>query len=116
MGAEDGRASPAIAADPDILLLDNPVAGLDPILTPEIGTLIVERIHALHATAVSITQDLQSIAGIATRVAMLHQGRIVWAGSAAHIENSGNPYVDQLIHGRVIGPIKAVEQADAVRS
>lgn len=76
----------------------------------------MERIHTLHATAVSITQDLQSIARIASRVAMLHLGRTVWAGSAVNVENSGNPFVDQLIHGRVTGPIKVVEQADAVRT
>jgi phospholipid/cholesterol/gamma-HCH transport system ATP-binding protein len=43
---------------------------------------------------------------IADRIAMLHQGRIVWHGSIPEIDHSGNPYVDQFIHGRADGPIK----------
>jgi phospholipid/cholesterol/gamma-HCH transport system ATP-binding protein len=43
---------------------------------------------------------------IADRIAMLHQGRIVWQGPTAEIDHSGNPYVDQFIHGRADGPIK----------
>lgn len=95
----------ALAADPEFLFLDNPVAGLDPMLTQGIDDLIVERMCALGATAISITQDAQSVHRIADRVAMLWQGRIVWAGPAASVGKSGNPYVDQLIHGRIEGPI-----------
>ena len=43
---------------------------------------------------------------IATRIAMLYQGKIIWEGSAAEVENSGNPYVDQFVHGRSEGPIR----------
>ena len=96
----------AIAADPEFLLLDNPVAGLDPMLTRGIDDLIIERVRALGATAISITQDAESVRRIADQVAMLWNGRIVWAGPAATIDASGNPYVDQLIHGRTEGPIQ----------
>jgi phospholipid/cholesterol/gamma-HCH transport system ATP-binding protein len=39
-------------------------------------------------------------------MAMIYQGEIIWAGKVADIDNSGNPYVDQFIHGRAEGPIK----------
>jgi phospholipid/cholesterol/gamma-HCH transport system ATP-binding protein len=44
---------------------------------------------------------------IADRVAMLYQGRIIWLGSVEEIDRSGNPYVEQFIHGRAEGPITA---------
>lgn len=96
----------AIAADPEFLFLDNPVAGLDPMLTHGIDDLIAERMGALGATAILITQDADSVRRVADRAAMLWKGRIVWAGTAAVIDASGNPYVDQLIHGRIDGPIR----------
>ena len=96
----------AIAADPEFLFLDNPVAGLDPMLTQGIDDLIVERVRASGATAISITQDADSVRRIADRVAMLWAGRIVWTGPAASVDDSGDPFVDQLIHGRIEGPIR----------
>ena len=67
----------AIAADPELLLLDNPVAGLDPMRTRGIDDLIIKRVRALGATAISITQDADSVRRIADRVAMLWEGRII---------------------------------------
>jgi phospholipid/cholesterol/gamma-HCH transport system ATP-binding protein len=58
------------------------------------------------ATAVSITHDLASARKIADRIAMIYQGRIIWQGPVGEIDHSGNPYVDQFIHGRAEGPIK----------
>jgi phospholipid/cholesterol/gamma-HCH transport system ATP-binding protein len=43
---------------------------------------------------------------IANRIAMLHEGRIILSGPTAQIDHSGNPYVDQFIHGRAQGPIR----------
>jgi len=96
----------AIAAEPEILFFDEPTTGLDPIMADVINNLIVERVRGLGATAVSITHDMTSARKIADRIAMLHGGRIVWQGPAAAIDNSGNPYVDQFVHGRAEGPIR----------
>ena len=49
---------------------------------------------------------MASVRKIADGVAMLYDGRIVWEGPAGQIDDSGNPYVDQFIHGRAEGPIK----------
>jgi phospholipid/cholesterol/gamma-HCH transport system ATP-binding protein len=96
----------AIAPSPEVLLFDEPTTGLDPIMADTINDLIVSSVHKLGATAISITHDMASARKIATRIAMLYQGKIIWEGSAAEVENSGNPYVDQFVHGRSDGPIK----------
>jgi phospholipid/cholesterol/gamma-HCH transport system ATP-binding protein len=96
----------AIAADPEIVFFDEPTTGLDPIMADVINDLIVKCVREVGTTAVSITHDMVSARKIADRIAMLHQGRIVWHGPTADIDHSGNPYVDQFINGRADGPIK----------
>ena len=96
----------AIATQPEILFFDEPTTGLDPIMADVINGLIARSVRQLGATAVSITHDLASARKIADRVAMLYQGKIVWQGPVAELADSGNPYVDQFIHGRAEGPIK----------
>ncbi len=96
----------AIASDPQILFFDEPTTGLDPIMADVINNLIVERVKALGATAVSITHDMASARKIADEIAMLYQGRIIWRGTPEEIDNSDNPMVDQFVHGRAEGPIQ----------
>ena len=60
----------------------------------------------LGATALSITHDMHSARKIASRIAMLHGGRIIWNGAVTEIDRSGNAYVEQFIHGRAEGPIQ----------
>ncbi len=96
----------AIASDPQILFFDEPTTGLDPIMADVINNLIVDRVKALGATAISITHDMSSARKIADDIAMLYQGRIIWTGKPEELENSGNPMVDQFVHGRAEGPIK----------
>ncbi len=95
----------AIAASPDIILFDEPTTGLDPIMGAIIDELIVSTVKDVGATAISITHDMASARRIADEVAMIYQGRIIWHGSIDEIDHSGNPYVDQFIHGRAEGPI-----------
>lgn len=96
----------AIADEPEIIFFDEPTTGLDPIMADVINELIVQCVKDLGATAVTITHDMASARKIADRVAMIHQGRIIWTGHARDIDNSGNAYVDQFVHGRADGPIK----------
>jgi phospholipid/cholesterol/gamma-HCH transport system ATP-binding protein len=96
----------AIAADPEIIFFDEPTTGLDPIMADVINGLIAKTTREVGATALSITHDMASVRKIADRVAMLYAGKIVWVGPVADIDRSGNPYVDQFIHGRAEGPIK----------
>jgi phospholipid/cholesterol/gamma-HCH transport system ATP-binding protein len=96
----------AIAAEPEILFFDEPTTGLDPIMADIINDLIIDCVRGLGATAVSITHDMVSARKIAHRIAMLHQGRIVWYGPTAEIDRTDNPYVDQFVNGRAEGPIR----------
>ena len=96
----------AIAAEPEIVFFDEPTTGLDPIMADVINDLIVKCVREVGTTAVSITHDMVSARKIADRIAMLHQGHIVWHGPTAEIDHSGNPFVDQFINGRADGPIK----------
>ena len=96
----------AIASDPEILFFDEPTTGLDPIMADVINNLIVERVQAIGATAISITHDMASARKIADEIAMLYQGQIIWRGKPDEIENSGNPMVDQFVNGRADGPIQ----------
>ncbi|HYG85176.1 MAG TPA: ABC transporter ATP-binding protein [Azospirillum sp.] len=96
----------AIADEPEIIFFDEPTTGLDPIMADVINELIVKCVKDLGATAVTITHDMASARKIADRIAMIYQGKIIWAGHAKDIDNSGNPYVDQFVHGRAEGPIQ----------
>ena len=98
----------AIAADPEIIFFDEPTTGLDPIMAGVINDLIREIVVEMGATAMTITHDMTSVRAIADRVAMLHGGKIRWAGPVAQMDNSGDPYLDQFIHGRAEGPIAAL--------
>jgi phospholipid/cholesterol/gamma-HCH transport system ATP-binding protein len=96
----------AIAADPEIIFFDEPTTGLDPIMGDVINDLIVSTVRDLGVTTLSITHDMASARKISSRIAMLYQGKIIWDGPTSEIDSSGNPYVDQFIHGRATGPIK----------
>ena len=96
----------AIATDPEIIFFDEPTTGLDPIMGDIINDLVVKCVRELGATTLSITHDMASARKIADRIAMLHGGRIIWAGSVADIDHSNDAYVDQFIHGKAEGPIK----------
>ncbi|HEY2070021.1 MAG TPA: ATP-binding cassette domain-containing protein [Rhizomicrobium sp.] len=96
----------AIAADPEIIFFDEPTTGLDPIMADVINDLIVSTVKDLGVTTLSITHDMVSARKISDNIAMLYKGKIIWSGPTASIDTSGNPYVDQFIHGRAEGPIK----------
>ena len=98
----------AIAADPEIIFFDEPTTGLDPIMAGVINDLIREIVVEMGATAITITHDMASVRAIADNVAMLHDGVIQWSGPVGDIDTSGDPFLDQFIHGRAIGPIEAV--------
>ncbi|HEX2529488.1 MAG TPA: ATP-binding cassette domain-containing protein [Geminicoccus sp.] len=95
----------AVALKPEIIFFDEPTTGLDPIMADVINDLIRALTRAMGATALSITHDMASVRKIADFVAMLYEGRVIWFGPVTDLDRSGNPYVDQFIHGRADGPI-----------
>jgi phospholipid/cholesterol/gamma-HCH transport system ATP-binding protein len=96
----------AIAAEPEIIFFDEPTTGLDPIMGAVIDGLIVDVVHRLGATAVSITHDMASARRIGDDAAMIHKGRIIWTGEAAKLGETGNAMVDQFARGERDGPIQ----------
>ncbi|CAM3629175.1 ABC transporter ATP-binding protein [Phaeobacter inhibens] len=98
----------AIAAEPEIIFFDEPTTGLDPIMSGVINDLIREIVVEMGATAMTITHDMTSVRAIADNVAMLHAGVIQWTGPVSEMDQSGDPYMEQFIHGRAEGPIEAV--------
>ncbi len=101
----------AIAADPEIIFFDEPTTGLDPIMADIINNLIISTVKDVGATALSITHDMVSARKISDHIGMLYQGKIIWHGPTGEIDHSGNPYVEQFIHGRAEGPIKMAVKA-----
>src|SRR5580693_1113612 len=101
----------AIAADPEIIFFDEPTTGLDPIMADIINDLVISTVKDVGATALSITHDMISARKISDKIAMLYGGKIIWQGPTGEIDRSGNPYVEQFIHGRAEGPIKMAVKA-----
>ena len=101
----------AIAAEPRFLVLDDPTAGLDPILTGTIVSLIRDAIERSGATALTVTSDMAIARRSFDRLTMLHDGAIVWQGAIADIDESDNAYLDQLINQRAEGPIQMRKSA-----
>jgi phospholipid/cholesterol/gamma-HCH transport system ATP-binding protein len=101
----------AIAADPEIIFFDEPTTGLDPIMADIINDLVISTVKNVGATALSITHDMVSARKISDHIAMLYQGKIIWQGPTGEIDRSGNPYVEQFIHGKAEGPIKMAVKA-----
>jgi phospholipid/cholesterol/gamma-HCH transport system ATP-binding protein len=96
----------AICSNPPIVFFDEPTTGLDPIMADVINDLIVACTRSQGKTTLTITHDMHSARKIGTRIAMIYQGRIIHDGPAEQIMESGNPYVDQFVHGRAEGPIR----------
>jgi phospholipid/cholesterol/gamma-HCH transport system ATP-binding protein len=82
----------AMALDPDILLVDEPSAGLDPITSGEIDDLLVKQ-REKGTTLVMVTHNIPSARHVATEMAFLHEGKVIARGSAEDLERSENDMV-----------------------
>jgi phospholipid/cholesterol/gamma-HCH transport system ATP-binding protein len=103
----------AIADKPEILLFDEPTSGLDPITGGVIDRLILDSVRRLGATTLTISHDMASVRRIADKVAMVHQGVIIWCGPASEMDDTGIPEVHQFVHGLADGPLTLAAQAAA---
>ncbi len=96
----------ALANTPDILLLDEPTAGLDPVTGTVITNLIRDNVGRLGATAITVTSSMANARALADRITMLHEGRVVWTGDASGLASSRNPYIRQFVDQNPEGPIR----------
>lgn len=100
-----------IIMDPELILYDEPSAGLDPVSKSVIDELIVSLSEKIGATSIIVTHEMDSAFRIATRMAMLYQGEIILEDAPDRFKNSRDPVVAQFISGETEGPI--LEQAAA---
>ncbi|MHB9038561.1 MAG: ABC transporter ATP-binding protein [Armatimonadota bacterium] len=99
----------ALAMDPDIVLYDEPTTGLDPITAATIAELIIKARDELGVTSVLVTHDIQSITRVASRIAMIHRGRIIASGTVEEMEQCDDATVKQFMKGETKGPIQVTQ-------
>jgi len=90
----------ALVMKPEIMLYDEPTSSLDPIMTDKINDLIVSLRDRLGITSIIVTHDIGSAYKVADRIAMIHDGRILFCGTPSEIRRSRNPYIQQFIRGQ----------------
>jgi phospholipid/cholesterol/gamma-HCH transport system ATP-binding protein len=94
----------AMAIDPEFILYDEPTTGLDPIMADAINDLIRSLQKKLTITSVAVTHDMRSAYKIGDRIAMLHEGKIIYE-VRPRIQKCEDPAVCQFISGSVSGPL-----------
>jgi phospholipid/cholesterol/gamma-HCH transport system ATP-binding protein len=87
----------AMALDPELLIFDEPSAGLDPIVSAGLDELILFLKRALHMTILVVTHELESAFRIADRLAMLHQGRLIAVGTKEQFSGNVHPRIRQFL-------------------
>ena len=87
----------ALALEPDILLLDEPTAGLDPISASEIDDLVLKLQQEHHMASIVVTHDLHSAKTIASRLALLNEGKVVIEGSFEELQQSDIAFVTEFL-------------------
>lgn len=100
----------AIVMNPEIILYDEPTSGLDPVISRQIDLLIDDLRKRLGVTSVVVTHDLYSALGIGSRVAMLHQGRLVACGPPEEFVKSNHAAVQEFLHAQGIWALDDVRK------
>jgi phospholipid/cholesterol/gamma-HCH transport system ATP-binding protein len=87
----------ALALEPEILLLDEPTAGLDPISSGEIDDLVLKLQREHQMASIVVTHDLHSAKTIADRLALLNEGKVVIEGSFAELQQCDIGFVQEFL-------------------
>ena len=95
----------ALVMEPELILFDEPSAGLDPVIATVIDELIISLTERSQVTSIIVTHEMDSAFRVATKMAMLYQGKIIEQGEAEAFKNSTNPVVAQFLSGSTEGPI-----------
>jgi phospholipid/cholesterol/gamma-HCH transport system ATP-binding protein len=95
----------ALVMEPELILFDEPVAGLDPVNASVVDKLIISLSEKSKVTSIIVTHEMESAFRIATRMAMLYQGKIIEDAEPEQLKRSKNPVVAQFLSGSTEGPI-----------
>jgi phospholipid/cholesterol/gamma-HCH transport system ATP-binding protein len=95
----------ALVMEPELILFDEPSAGLDPVIATVIDELIISLTERSQVTSIIVTHEMDSAFRVATKMAMLYHGKIIEQGEAEAFKNSTNPVVAQFLSGSTEGPI-----------
>jgi phospholipid/cholesterol/gamma-HCH transport system ATP-binding protein len=91
--------------EPELILFDEPSAGLDPVISSVIDELIITLTEQSKVTSVIVTHEMDSAFRVATKMAMLYHGKIIETGDTESFKRSSNPVVAQFLSGSTEGPI-----------
>jgi phospholipid/cholesterol/gamma-HCH transport system ATP-binding protein len=89
----------ALALDPEVLFLDEPTAGLDPIAASEFDALIADLRNTLGLTVVMVTHDLDTLSAIVDRIAVIGEKRVLVEGDLARMRRFEHPWVRSYFGG-----------------
>ena len=95
----------ASVARPDVVLYDEPTAGLDPVTSRKIYDLLTADHEASGATMVVVSSDVDAVRAFAPRIGFLHGGRLRYDGPAGEMDTRGDDVVRQFVRGEVEGPL-----------
>jgi phospholipid/cholesterol/gamma-HCH transport system ATP-binding protein len=95
----------ATVSQAEIVLYDEPAAGLDPVTSQRIFEMLRAEQRAAGATVIMVSSDLDRLLTVTDRVGMLHKGRLIFDGTTAEAQSSTDPYVRQFVHGLTEGPL-----------
>jgi phospholipid/cholesterol/gamma-HCH transport system ATP-binding protein len=95
----------ALMMEPELILFDEPSAGLDPVISSVIYELIISLTEKTNATSIIVTHEMESAFRVATRMTMLYQGKIIEDASPERFRTSENPVVHQFVTGTTGGPL-----------
>jgi phospholipid/cholesterol/gamma-HCH transport system ATP-binding protein len=90
----------AIVRRPSCILYDEPTSGLDPVVSDSINRLIRRLQKRYGVTSIVVTHDMKSAFDVADHIAYLHDGRIYFHGTPAELQSSGDPLLQDFMHGR----------------
>jgi len=90
----------AIISKPDIIFLDEPTTGLDPVTAETIDDLIIKLSRKIGATTITVTHDIASIKKTSDKIAMIHDTNIVWQGNYDNAQLSNNPIIQKFFSAR----------------
>jgi len=95
----------ATVADAELVIYDEPTAGLDPVTTQKIYDLLTADQARTGATVLAISSDVMALARFVDEIAFLYRGHIIYRGPAATIADAPDPIVRQFVRGELDGPL-----------